>query len=118
MNNQNASKENIDYYQNNVSMTTTAKKVSSSKDTTLDERRQKKQQPVVEIEKPSLNSSTTSLAKIQHLMEKLNEKIALRVNGLEVNLLLINYQDQKVQELQNQAEVSSIADSDILDTSK
>ncbi len=78
MNNQNASKENIDYYQNNVSMTTTAKKVSSSKDTTADDRRQKKQ-PVVEVEKPSLNSSTTSLAKIQHLMEKLNEKIALRV---------------------------------------
>jgi len=38
-------------------------------------------------------------------MDKLNEKIALR--------------DQKVQELQEQAiEVSSIADSEILDTSK
>jgi len=97
-------KENIDYYQNNISISTTTAKKPSKENTMIDERRPKKQQ-VVEKEKPSLNSSTTSLAKIQHLMEKLNEKIALR--------------DQKVLELQDQAvEVSSIADSDVLDTSK
>jgi len=72
-----SSKENVDYYQEYHN---TAKKGNKTNQSLNEEKISRKISPTEVLkEKPSLGSSTASLNKIQHLMDKLNEKIAIRV---------------------------------------
>lgn len=67
-------KENIPNYQNQTHTRRAPKNVSS-----VDARKPKAQLEDSTKDLPLANSSTSSLSKIQDLMEKLNNKIALRV---------------------------------------